>query len=475
LKKIDYDIDTIIDLQRITKLRKGDSDSIEYLLGEVYKNRKYIADSAIKKLKILSPMDSMLTRFEKTEMMKSSQCSSIPDWIINSTAGWGEAGDFCDQAINIIKENAFDDKKLSFLEKLVLFPGAYTRMKELLKRNNLLEDLEIFEQKINKHLEYQFPKQINISPTMNCNMHCEYCISGSNLPLIENEMPWENFEEIIDWIIKNKIKRIGITGGEPTQYSHFEKMLESLVSNKFEFYFATNGIFNEEKLQNILKADPLAITMHITEEARTSNLLNTYINNASKLIAAGKNAILRCNIASKDDDPEEFVKIALRCGIKEIRVAVIIPNMSQTNRFIDINFLQEYTRLMDKLVDAARKSDLSIYLAKPLPVCLLTERTADYFLENGSFSVSCPLHYNHFTNNTIVYPDLSYASCLGLDKRFSGKIIDHDDFHLTAEQYVENIRNYTKTPLLQRCKTCPLFSEGRCIGACLSYRTLEDS
>ena len=427
ISKLNYDINTIIKLNRIKGLKKEDPSTLERLIQALSDDCNYCSSEALKMLKMFAPMASMLTRWEEVENNIKESPAEIPLWITTLCHNWGESGDFADLVSRQITQITSEKRKEKFLDKLVLFPGAYNRLISVLQSKKMFLEAEYLSVKIAEYLQLQFPLQINISPTMNCNMHCHYCISGSNVPVAENEMPWDNFVSLINWAKSNEIMRIGITGGEPTLYSQFDRMLDLIIASDLEFFFATNGIFAENILESIQKTDPLAITMHITDEVRNSELYKTFRRNARSLRASGKNAILRCNFANISDDPHEFIRIAEETDISEIRIAVIIPNMSQTNDFIETGALDQYANLLDDLVQSATKSDISVYLAKPFPVCLLKEETALYFLEKGSFSVSCPVHINNYTNNTVIYPDLSYASCLGLDQRFPAPITDSHD------------------------------------------------
>ncbi len=473
--KIKYDINTIIKLNRIKGLIKEDPGTLERLIQALSDDCNYCSNQALKMLKMFAPMASMLTRREEDENEIKENPGEIPYWITTLCANWGESGDFADLVSRQIAQITSTRRKENFLDKLVLFPGAYNRLISVLQSKKMFPDAEYLSAKIAEYLKLQFPLQINISPTMNCNMHCHYCISGSNVPVVENEMPLDNFVSLINWAKRNEITRIGITGGEPTLYSQFDRMLDLIIASDLEYFFATNGIFADKILEKILETNPLAITMHITGEVRNSELYKTFSRNAQRLRASGKNAILRCNFANITDDPAEYVRIAEETGIREIRIAVIIPNMSQTNDFIETAALDQYASLLDNLVQTAAKSGISVYLAKPFPVCLLKDETALYFLEKGSFSVSCPVHINNYTNNTVIYPDLSYASCLGLDQRFPAPITDSHDLLQTSSSGIDRIRQLTRKPIFEKCNSCPLALGGRCIGACLSYRTLPEN
>jgi radical SAM protein with 4Fe4S-binding SPASM domain len=101
----------------------------------------------------------------------------------------------------------------------------------------------------------KFPIGVEIDLTYKCNYKCIYCRNG--LIKEKGELDFEAVRKIIEEAKKFNIFHIGISGGEPTLYSHFEETIKYLGKMDITWNLATNGsLFNSEltyllKLNNV--------------------------------------------------------------------------------------------------------------------------------------------------------------------------------------------------------------------------------
>jgi hypothetical protein len=147
-----------------------------------------------------------------------------------------------------------------------------------------------------------------------------------------------------------------------------------------------------------------------------------------------------------------------------------MPNAYRANQYVDPAEFDRYRPLFAGFVAEARAQGIHIKLAKPIPLCMLDEGTARVFLANGSYTTNCPVNQTGFTNNLVIYPDLSFAPCLGLNARVRRRITDFPSLRMAALHYRPAVDGLMRRPIFSYCSRCPLSRGGRCVGACLSYR-----
>jgi len=428
-----------------------------------------LANEAFRVLSRLNPLAALHERWPNDLPLAGLRGEGVPDWIIKSCGGWGDDGDLTD--LLVAKLDRMDQNRVNgFLEWLIGFEGARRELYKRLRRKARPGLAGKFARAVADQSSRRYPSQISVSPTMFCQLHCEYCVSAGVDDELSSEIPLDTMLDLLGWAGRRGVRRIGFTGGEPTTYSGFATVLERIDELGLEFFMATNGLIPAEKLEAIIKARPLCVTMHLTPEVMESGAIRAFTRNARRFGEAGVYAILRCNFTGVDDDPEPFVRFAHEAGIREIRVAVPVPNENRVNTFVPRGSLSDFGTLLSGLVDMAAAKGVSVMLSKPFPICKLPEDKARYFIANGSMSNSCPVHLAGFSNNLIVYSDLTFSPCLGLNVRSEKDIRQFRGTRQAARVFKDRVQSFTRKPLLAECGGCPLYPGGRCIGACLSYR-----
>jgi hypothetical protein len=237
-----------------------------------------------------------------------------------------------------------------------------------------------------------------------------------------------------------------------------------------EFYMATNGLISPEKRKQIIAARPATVSLHLTPQVRSSPQLETFVQTAREMTQNGLLVVLRINLTKPDEDIPFYFSLAKNTGIQEIRAAVPMPNVTLSNLFVKLDKLQSFSGTITCLFNEGRHQGIKVILAKPFPLCTLPQATAQDLLASESMAINCPVHLSEFTNNLVVWPDLSYSPCLGLNFLINRPITETKNPAEAANAYRELVFNLLKKPLMESCLTCPLGQGGRCTGACLSYR-----
>ncbi|PLY01241.1 MAG: hypothetical protein C0624_10765 [Desulfuromonas sp.] len=433
-----------------------------------------VVQETILALNRLAPMAILPERWVDDRPVEAVSNADIPEWISRTSVGWGDDGDFSSQCADAFCALEDDAAKDRFLTQMAVYPGAQRRFSSQLRSRGLAAAAKGFARKVTALRRAQFPLQIGVSPTMACQMHCDYCIAAGNSQ--NQEIDQQNLDGLLDWAERSGVKRIGLAGGEPSLFSDFAGFVARMRGRGFEWYMATNGMASPEATQALIDGRPLAVTMHLTEETlENPSLLAHYCDNARRQIEAGINTVMRINFSRPDDDPLRCLELAAELGMHEVRAAIPMPNSSRQNEFIDTSKLTAFGAVLQKYVALGRQKRLKTVLSKPFPLCKLPLDAAHTFLANGSMSANCPVHAFGYSNNMIVAPDMSYIPCLGLDWKSKDSILEQKSPRQATLPLVEKVRELTRQPFLETCKSCPLWHGGRCIGGCLSYRLEGES
>ncbi len=426
-----------------------------------------VVNAAASALHGIAPMAALPERWPD-DLPRDTAAAGIPAWLTRLCAPWGSDGDFA--TLSLKRARSLDRARLdTFLERLALFPGAQRPLYSRMVEERLPGMARTFLRKVIAMRRVQFPLQISLSTTMQCQLRCDFCIAEDDQAGGGAPMTPQDLNRLTDWMSRHGIRRLSLTGGEPTLYAGFGTLLTELRSRSIELNVATNGLLSDAVRQQIIEASPLCVTMHLAPEIR-DHLLDTYTRNARAFTDAGVYTVIRCNLTSPNADYRRFISAALATGVKEIRMAVPMPNAYRMNRHTMPSEFTGYRELLGAFVSEARRHGIETRLSKPFPPCLLDEETARVFLSNGSYSTNCPVHLTGFTNNLVVYPDLSYSPCLGLNVKVKTRITDHLGLRAAALTYRKAVGGLIRQTLFEHCGACPLSRGGRCVGACLSYR-----
>ncbi|MEZ4599674.1 MAG: radical SAM protein [Syntrophotaleaceae bacterium] len=443
-------------------------DLIEELIGALADVREPIAMEAVSLLNQRVPLAAMPKRWVD-EGPPPRTAASIPDWILNSCAGWGETHDFPSRCARAYTQIDNEAARQRFLQRMAMFPGAQRRFAGTLKASGHSAAARSFSRHAVRLRREQFPIQIGLSPTMACQLRCDYCISAGSP--VQHPEPVETFFRFLDWAVDAGVKRIGLSGGEPTLYSGFIPLVEGIVRRKMDWFMATNGLIPPKTVETVISGHPLAVTMHLTDEVLADALrLKTFTTTAKQLVEAGVNAVLRINILQPKMEIARYLDIAAATGMREVRAAVPMPNALRHNTYVPADHFGAFGEALQRFVLAGRQRRLQTILSKPFPLCYMAEEVAATFLANGSMAANCPVHLLGYSNNIVVSPDLTYIPCLGLNRPDPMPITSRRSPRAAARPFMADIRRMSAIPLLPRCTGCPLWQGGRCIGGCLSYR-----
>ncbi|MGI6637656.1 MAG: radical SAM protein [Desulfobulbus sp.] len=484
---IETNMKTMAALLSMERLAAQGAAAVPSLLAHVAGDQAVLAHAAMRLLFALLPTATLPTRWLPGEAAivppdivsldmgrQNIQplTQPLPAWIRDNPFNLDEHASLCRLCAEQLQGLPAAASRSRFVQRLALLAGAQHELSAYFVSQGLAREAEELNRAVASLAAQRYPQQISFSPSMRCQLHCSYCIAGAdNSTSAEQEADEKQLAALLAWMKKYRLTRLGLTGGEPTLYSRFSQLISWLHKAGLEYYVASNGLMEEPALAAILANPPLCITLHLTPEVlHAPSAYQRFTATARRLRQAGIYAILRCNFLSPADDALAYLHSAQACGLHELRIAIPMPNSQRGNDFVDINQLATFAPLLHRLVLEAEKQGMQVQLSKPFPICCMPEQVAWHFLKNGSLACVCPSYLLGFSNNVVVYPDLHFSACLGLNRRSRQPITACAGPEAAAQVFAPDIANRMRSPIMAQCNTCPLGVRGQCIGACLSYR-----
>lgn len=426
------------------------------------------ARDAVDELMGAFPMIALPERWIDDSPYRPSASSTVPDWLIH--AGTSNNNEFITLCANLAE--VLEGKQLDlFFTRMSALLGVGRRFTAVLRKRGREQLATRFILRRTHTRMRQFPPQVCFSPTLRCQLACPYCISAKTAAETTPEPDQSRVKALLDWLSRQGIRRIGLSGGEPTLSPLFPYITEESRKKAMSLYMASNAMFSEKTCDLIVERKVSSVTLHLTVETIESpEKQKVFFRNARALVGAGINVALRCNLTRLDFEPAIFADHAHKTGITDVRVAVPTPNAQHGNEYIEPESLREFGDQIARLQARCDDYSIQLHLAKPFPLCLLPEKTARSFLRNGSAAINCPMHQNDYSNNIVIHPDFSFIPCLGLSLKQHQPITEFASLRKAAQTFTERVIPLIKIPLFKHCPECPLWKGSRCIGACLSYR-----
>lgn len=251
---------------------------------------------------------------------------------------------------------------------------AEERIKSYLIKYSLLEESNVLE----KSYYGKVPFSVYLFLTRKCNLECSFCSMRSSPSFKEKGLGIEEWKDIIDQLREYKIKRIILTGGEPTLYDCFKELVEYIRKNMdCEIILSTNGVHLNSKLKTLI-AESIS-RVDISWESiygEYPQLKKQLRQNVTQLIEIGANVHLSY-VMTKENRKyvQQFLDDALSYNV-EIDLKIVSPIVNG-KEYKDIlleenAFLRSYLRILNyvnkmKLRDEQLEKIKSLISITPKP------------------------------------------------------------------------------------------------------------
>lgn len=312
---IRHDMETMAALVAMERLMAERSAAIPRLLEFVAQGHAVLSGAAMRSLFALLPLAALPRRWQagacEDLLPASASVHALPAWITENPFNLDDHASFCRLSGEQLQRLPDAAGRSGFLRRLAVLPGAVDALAASFLAQGLTAEADELRRHAADLARQQYPQQVSFSPAMHCQLHCPYCIAGADKTAsFEKEAEGEQVQALLAWMQKHRLKRLGLTGGEPSLYSAFAGLLSQVRAKGMEYYMASNGLMPAAALAAILAHPPLCLTLHLTPEVLYSDKLAYFMKTAQQVRQAGIYAILRCNFAAPGDDAPAFLEVA---------------------------------------------------------------------------------------------------------------------------------------------------------------------
>jgi radical SAM protein with 4Fe4S-binding SPASM domain len=318
--------------------------------------------------------------------------------------------------------------------------------------------------------------KINLAPTYKCNAQCAFCYAKGLQKQFPKDLAPENFIKLFDWMDGQKLKRIALLGGEPTIYSHLERMLEELGRRRFRTTIITNALFNKKTLK---------VFNHIKEKySLNTNFEINYVKpfvkkhfkkiferNLTELSKNNFDFRLRYNVTFNNVPVDEIINNLLKSDVDELDICVANSGYSN-NEFIPVNRIEQISSYIVEITKACLKNKIKVFLARPLPLCAFSASQRKFLIKNiclRGICFLCNKRVIHYYTVLTVNPDLSIFPCPNLFIK-GPNVLLFKNMQEIIRYYYKKINVLRKKPIMRKCLLCNDYLRDMCQGGCLSYK-----
>ncbi len=309
-------------------------------------------------------------------------------------------------------------------------------------------------------------KNLYLEITNKCNFLCKHCQNNST-SISSPEFSIEKILEIVESCINRGLKNINITGGEPTIYKNFRKLIEELASKNITINILSNGylidrymeLFKKYKAKIYVQISLDGYDMNSFYAVRNNYKFNSIINNIKQLKESDiqvhlKTTLTKSNIKQYD----KFINISKELGCP-----------------IKFNFLNPVGRGKEMTEECLKYHEMILFNneVKEKKLETIIPTLDKFFVEKCSLldETSC-VNVIKITSDGEVFP------CIGFrDKRFSmGNVNEKslDEIFSALSELQEKIK--TKLSTNEQCDNCMCKNECKkqCVLLCDYMREVHE-
>ncbi len=319
---------------------------------------------------------------------------------------------------------------------------------------------------------------MNVLVSNTCNRRCSYCFAAERVSYTTRQQsearaapPFiseDDFERAVEFACRNRVRKFGILGGEPSTHPRFVSLLERALAGGLDVKVFTNGMWRPRDIEAVAG---------FGGDARRRLTLVTNLNQPDEtpdherrrqerfLEELGRCALPSFNIYRLGFDPLFLVDTIERHAMRRhIRLGVAQPLAEHDSEFIAV---EDYPRLAPTLMalaEACDSRDITIGFDCGFTLCMFTpEQIGRLQLAGCRFKASCGPAVD-------VGTDLSVWACFPLSTFARGAALD--DFGSLAEivdHFAEEYDRLYWTGVLPQCIDCRHRRRRQCPGGCAAH------
>ncbi len=297
--------------------------------------------------------------------------------------------------------------------------------------------------------------------TNQCNLNCKTCYNRSGLNRVRKELSAEQVEGIIQTFLSYGLKRVLLSGGEPTLHTEFPLFLE--LPKKFpqlEFGIVTNGTVLREDFLNAINQKKFTVQVSLDGSDEVSNALTRGVGNFQRTLSFIRRiespkvpVRLKCVLSQQNlDKLEDFYALAvsLNC-IPEFAYIYRSGNGDDGWEHKALSARQKI-QVIEHILRLNKSFDMDAFLPECTETCPFavgnTEQLSLCIRTDGSVQPCQMLYGNDFTlTNALYFNEAEFCRNLDLLCEAAAR-------RRTADY------NCSRCPLRQACgRGCPALAE----------------
>jgi len=307
--------------------------------------------------------------------------------------------------------------------------------------------------------------------TYRCNLDCSFCATAGLAERFAHPMGLDLFAGALQWLKNRGIRKIALSGGEPTLHPDIGKILGLVKQNGFVCSINTNCTFEPALAGTLDERTVSFVQIHLApayfEKASSRKKIE---RNVSLLREGSIPMQVRYNLNgnSARDSPMLFEFLDL-WGIRKLSLSLPAPDLGGTNHHCRISEMQEkHNELIDMAEEGIRRG-ISVQSGMPLLPCMLTGARAKLANEIN-FTTVCPAGD---ISECVLHPDGTVSPCDFLGEFSSKKISGYRDPEEIYAEFGGCLHDLKWQKLLfGKCLHCIRRARKLCQGGCLNYKRL---
>jgi cyclic pyranopterin phosphate synthase len=198
-----------------------------------------------------------------------------------------------------------------------------------------------------KDIQFQPFRYLRLSLTDRCNFRCVYCLPEAiqTFHEKENTLGWEDWQRVIPLLRDLGIRKVRLTGGEPTLHPRVLDMVDLLAQRGFEETALTTNGFRLEKMAPEMKSRGLTrVNVHLDSltpdgfdrASQTKGLFERVLAGirAAKAVGLSPKVNVVLMRGENEHEVEDFVDFSEREGV-EVRFIELMPTGTNGDEFRD--------------------------------------------------------------------------------------------------------------------------------------------
>ncbi|NEJ25994.1 radical SAM protein [Rhizobium leguminosarum] len=206
--------------------------------------------------------------------------------------------------------------------------------------------------------------------TKRCNLFCVHCYNDSG-HASSPELDLSTVLRVIDTFVRRGIFKITLSGGEPLYHPSFDAIAEYLAKTDLYVSIVTNGICISDQRAERLASNTAIRSITISLDGGNSLVNDTIrgVNAFARTVAGTRRLLrhfdrpvaLRITLAKSNvDSLEEFVGLAARLGIREVKVNRLNAyGRAHGQQGLSLTG-EEFQRARDLLVKYSNRHDIAV-------------------------------------------------------------------------------------------------------------------